>query len=325
MSPLKLMNHAPHHDGQSAASQSSDSGYAVGPDTGTPRQGGIRRSVRPGKSWLKPLLPSLELADPGSQLSFDKKRRAGLVKLMAEAATIDPPTSRFRLPVYDRASDQYCNQPPSVTKKLHDNKLSVASTVVKPDIKREDTGSAGRSSARVFRGRSREQLLCRNKRERDRVALVNFAYELLRSRIPQYYLPRARNKLNRAQILTLATSYIKDLTILLEQDGGCGNHSGRDTINTFGEGWHTQGGHQAPKPCFEKLKVMRPPPAARYPPPDAGKASRACAFEGRGWRPEIPVRAFNQSCRQYSPGSSGDWRCGISCPLGQTPLAHPDT
>ena len=267
MSPSKLMNHAPHHTEQSAVSQSSDSGYAAGPDTGTPGQGGIHRSVRLGKPWLKPLLPSLGLADPGSQLSFDKKRRAGLVKLVTEAATVGPPPSRFRLPVYDRASDQYCNQPRSVTKKLHDNKLSVASTVVKPDIKREDTGSVGRSSTRVLTGLSREQL-CRNKRERDRVALVNFAYELLRSRIPQHYLPRARNKLNKAQILTLATSYIKDLTILLEQDRGCGNHSGRDTKNAFGEGWHTQGGDQAPKPCFEKLKVMRPPPATRLPTPE---------------------------------------------------------
>lgn len=220
MSPLELMNDSPCHIQPTVNQinpQSSVPGYSVDRDANRPRQGNFARSVSHVSPFREPILPSLRPADPdSSQLFANKSRWPGYVEDLPKGETADDGLSDFRLPTYDQAFDQYLGQTPPGRKKLQGGGILMISTSANRGVKRKNECSEDNQPKNFLSIEQRER---HREGERNRIAILAHGYEQLRSRIPCYYLPCPRSKLSKLQILTLATSYIKDLTDLLAQEG----------------------------------------------------------------------------------------------------------
>ena len=220
MSPLELMNDSPCQIKPAVAStdpQSAGPGYSVGCDASRSKQGCFSRSVSHVSPFREPILPSLRPADPGSsQLFSDKSGWPGYVEVLPKDETVDDLSPDFRLPAYDQTFDQYLGLSPPGKKKLQGSGILMVSTSADRGVKRKIQFSEG-NKPKYYPTIEKHEL--HSERERNRVAILAHAYEKLRSRIPQHYLPCSRNRLSRFQILTLATNYIKELTDLLSQGG----------------------------------------------------------------------------------------------------------
>ena len=212
MSPSKLINHSHslvEHSIASMGAQSSGSVCSAGSD-----------STVSGKVKSMPLqvrlLPVQKPAEPDTQLFFDKARCVELVELSPETKTRNLLMSRFRL------STPHCQvgQQPDLTvdNELHDHNLSETPTATYLEVRDGKKGCESNYSTTI--GPNDKEKKCRrNRRERKRMALMECAYEMLRGQIPPNYLPCQKRRLSKLKILTLATSYIRDLTDLLEQEG----------------------------------------------------------------------------------------------------------
>ncbi len=65
-----------------------------------------------------------------------------------------------------------------------------------------------------------QQIARHNQRERERVFKIRCGIEQLGELIPPYYLTKPRSKLSMIQVLTMASSYIRELSSLLEAGSG---------------------------------------------------------------------------------------------------------
>ena len=194
VSPSKLINHSQslfEHSNASIGAQSSGSACSAGSDSTVPGQ--VKSVPVPAR-----FLPVRKPAEPGAQLFFNGTRCVELVELPPVDTTSNRLMSRFRLSIPDCQVGQ---QPDlTVDNELHDHHLSEALT----------------STIRTI---DQQKKCRRNRRERNRMALMEFAYEMLRGRIPPDYLPCQNRRLSRLKILNLATRYIRDLADLLAQEG----------------------------------------------------------------------------------------------------------
>ena len=210
MSPLNLINHSQsrvEHAIASIGGQSSGSAYFAGFDSTVPGQ--VKSMPLPVR-----FLPVGKPAEPGVQLFFDRTRCVELVELPPCNITGNQLMSRFRLSTHRRMVGQ---QPGLIlNNELHDHNLSVAPTLTYLEVRGEDKDCKSNCSTTP---RDDKRKKCRrNRKERNRLALLDFAYEMLRSRIPPDYLPCRKKRLSRLKILTLATRYIVDLRELLAQE-----------------------------------------------------------------------------------------------------------
>ena len=214
MSPLELKSDSPCHFRPAVAS-SAGPGHCS--DASRPEQLCFTRSVSHVSSCGQPTLPSLRLADPdSSQLFFDQSRWSEYV--VPEGETVEDLLSDFRLPPYDRSFDQYLGLMAVGREKLQVSGNVMVATSADRGVKRKNQFSEGNAPKYVL---SIEPPVPRNVRERRRVAIMKHGYEQLRSLIPWYYLNRPREKLSKFQILTMATTYIRELTEQLRQGERC--------------------------------------------------------------------------------------------------------
>lgn len=285
MSPLELMNDSPCHIKATVASTDPASSGPGNSDASRPKQACFTRSVSHVRPVGQPILPSLSPADPGSsQLIFDNSSWPGYVEVVPKGETVDDSLSDFRLPPYDQAFDQYLDLAPPGRKKLQGSGIVMAAASADRGVKRKNQFGEDNAPKCVLSNKPR---VSRNARERRRVATIAHEYEQLRSLVPEYYLPRPRNKLSRFQILTSAIRYIKELTNQLRQ---------RDVADSFGS------------------------TISYFQDPTGYQTNGSCCGSGSHLPDDV-----NQSCQQYSPGFFGDWRYGRFSPLDQTPSVHPGT
>lgn len=218
MSPLKLINHShsPRQVEQSIASigaQPSGSAYFAGSDS--TESGQVKRYISHDLPLQVVFLADCTPAEPSTQLFIDKTRSVALVELPPGDETGSQLMSSFRLSNHrDEAGQQSCLP---LDNELHDHNLLVAPASTGQEVSGEDKDCEVDFSA-IIRAIEKQKKCRRNRGERNRLALMEFAYETLKSRIPPEYLPRQKRKLSRLQILTLATEYIRNLTDLLAQD-----------------------------------------------------------------------------------------------------------
>ena len=210
MSPMKLINHSQSHAEHSIASNGAQR-YGSACFTGSTVSGQVTSipvQVR--------FLPVWKPAEPGTRLFFDRARCVELVELPPEHKTSNRLMSRFRL------SAPCCEvgQQPDLTvdNELHDHNLSVTPTSTCQEVRGMDKDGKSKCST-TKRASDNRKKYRRNRIERNRVALLEFAFEMLRGRIPPDYFPCQKRRLSQLQVLTLATRYIKDLTDLLAQEG----------------------------------------------------------------------------------------------------------
>ena len=216
MSPLELKSDSLCHLKPAVA---SSSGPGQCSDASRPEQACFARSVSHVSACGQPTLPSLRPADPGgSQLFFDKSSWPEYVEVVPRGETVDDLLSDFRLPPYDRSFDQYLGLAPAGREKLQGSGNLMFATSADRGVKRKNQFSEGNEPKYFL---SIDQPVPHNVREQRRVAILKHGFEQLRSRIPWYYLTCPREKLNKFQILTLATCYIKELTDLLQQGERC--------------------------------------------------------------------------------------------------------
>ena len=218
MSPLKLINHShsPSHVEQSIASndaQRSDSACFAG--SNSTESGQVKRYISLELPLQVVFLADCTSAEPSTQLFLDKTRSVELVELPPGDETGSQLMSGFRLSNHRGEAGQQSCLP--LDNELHDHNSSVAPASTGQEVSGEDKDCEVNFSA-IIRAIEKQKKCRRNRRERNRIALMEFAYETLKSRIPPEYLPRQKRKLSKLKILTLATEYIRNLTDLLAQE-----------------------------------------------------------------------------------------------------------
>lgn len=212
VSPSKLINHSQslvEHSNAGIGAQSSGSACSAGSDSTV---SGQVKSVPVQARFL----PVRKPAEPATQLFCDGTRCVELVELPPGDKTSNRLISSIRLLT---PCCQVGQQPGlTVDNELHDHNLSAAPTSTCQEVRDENKDCESNCSTTI-RPVEKQKKCRRNRRERNRMALIQFAYEMLRGRIPPDYLPYQNKRQSRLKILTQATRYIRDLTDLLAQEG----------------------------------------------------------------------------------------------------------
>lgn len=186
--------------------------------------GSFSRQVSPLMQVSLPSLPPASFADQVSAVECHKPDdfQSLLPYKTDNSLSFDLGRTKLQLPVYERWFIQHISKTLAEGKEGHcSSKIASASasasTSTSISASTSASASASASASKPMRRFTAQQRARHNRREKKRVLSIGHYTEKLRELIPSNYLTKPRSKLSKLQVLTMASSYIKELSSQLEK------------------------------------------------------------------------------------------------------------